>query len=140
MDIIFNKNTPYEEVYKEEDILKMTKQELKNLKTKCQTAMSDISLKRTRYKSENTEDQNSHEFWKRMNTYKTVIGIYQKNINYLCKIENQKEPSREQKDNEHWLWCYYQESLKMLTEGMVEQISEMADERAGFHIEFERFN
>ena len=34
----------------------------------------------------------------------------------------------------------YQESLKMLTDDMVEQIKEMADNRAGFHIEFERFN
>ena len=138
MNIIFNKNTPQEEVYTEEQIKAMNKAELKNLKMKCQAAMSDVSLKRTRYINENTEEKNSHAFYKKMTTYKTVIGIYQKAIMYLSELETNKEPPVEVKDREHWLWCYYQESLKMLAEETVEMLKELTDERSGFHIEFER--
>ena len=138
MNIIFNKNTPQEEVYIEEQIKAMNKAELKNLKMKCQAAMSDVSLKRTRYINENTEEKNSHAFYKKMATYKTVIGIYQRAIMYLSELETSKEPSREQKDNEHWLWCYYQESLVMLSKETTDMLKELADERNGFHIEFEQ--
>lgn len=138
MNIIFNKNTPQEEVYTEEQIKAMNKAELKNLKQKCNAAMGEISLKRSRYINDNNEDRNSHTFYKKLNTYKTVIAIYQRAVMYLSELENQKEPSREQKDNEHWLWCYYQESLVMLSKETTDMLKELADERNGFHIEFEQ--
>ena len=138
MNIIFNKGTPFEEVYTHEQINAMNKTELKSLKSKCQNAMSEISLKRSRYINKNNEEKNSHTFYSKLNTYKTVIGIYQRAINYLTEVENQKEPSREQKDNEHWLWCYYQESLVMLSKKSTDKIKKLADERCGFHVEFEQ--
>ena len=138
MDIIFNKNTPQEEVYTEKQIQEMNKSELRNLKAKCQTAMTEVSIKRSRYINENTEAKNSHTFYSKMNTYKTVIGIYQKAIYYLTDVENKKEPPVEVKDREHWLWCYYQESLIMLSPETVGMLKELADERSGYHVEFEQ--
>ena len=120
MNITFNKGKPYEEVFTTEEIESMTKG--------------------SHYKNENTEEINSKEFWTKMNKYKAAITIQQRYIKYLSDVERAKEPTRDQKDNEHWLWCYYQESLKMLTDNMIEQIKEMADNRAEFHIEFERFD
>ena len=140
MNIIFNKNTPQEEVYTEEQIKAMNKAELKSLKSKCQATMADISLKRSRYINDNNEERNSHAFYKKLNGYKTIIGIYQRAIFYLNDIENKKEPTPECKDREHWLWCYYQESLKMLAPETVDMIKELADERAEFHIEFEKID
>lgn len=138
MNIVFNKHTPMEEVYTEQQINAMNKSELKILKAKCQSAMSEVSLKRSRYINENTEDKNSHAFYTKMNTYKTVIAIYQKAILYLTKIEKDKEPPVEQKDREHWLWCYYQESLVMLSKDTTNMLKQFADARSGFHIEFEQ--
>ena len=137
MNITFNKGKPNEEVFTTEQINNMSKQELKSLKQRCTTAIAEIAEKRSRYKNENQEEQNSTEFWTKMNKYKGAITIQQRYINYLSDIERKKEPSVEHKDREHWLWCYYQESLRMLTDGMVCQLEEMADERAGFHVEFE---
>lgn len=140
MNIIFNKGKPFEEVFTTEQIENMTKAELKGLKQRCTESIAEVANKRSHYKNENTEGQNSKEFWTKMNKYKAAITILQRYIKYLSDVERKKEPTREQKDNEHWLWCYYQESMKVLTEDMVEQIKEMADNRADFHIEFERFD
>lgn len=139
MDIYFNKGTSCEEVFYEEDILKMTKQEIKNLKARCQSAMGDVALKRNKFRTENDLAPNSPEFWKRMNTYKSVIAIYYNAIAWLGCIEKDAVPPKEQEDREHWLWCYYQESMKVLTDSMVEQIKEMADNRAGYHFEFDKW-
>ena len=139
MDIIFSKGTPMEEVYKSSQINAMTRAELKQLKSKCVCAMSDIATKRSRYKNENTEVANSKEFWTRMNKYKSAIAIYQRAIFYIGDLES-KKGNDEHEDNEHWLYCYYQESRKMLTEDMVKQLSEMADERAGYHVVFNDYS
>ena len=140
MNITFNKGKPYEEVFTTEQIESMTKDQLKGLKQRCMECIGEIANKRIHYKNENTEEANSKAFWTKMNKYKAAITIQQRYIKYLSDIERAKEPKPDQKANEHWLWCYYQESLKMLTDDMVEQIKEMADNRAKFHIEFERFD
>ena len=124
MNITFNKGKPYEEVFTTEEIKSMTKEQLKSLKQRCMESIAEISNKRSHYKNENTEETNSKEFWTKMNNYKAAITIYQRYIGYLSDVERAKEPTRDQKDNEHWLWCYYQESLKMLTDDMVEQIKD----------------
>ena len=140
MKIIFNKGKPSEEVYTEQQIKAMSRAEIKNLKARCTVVMSEIATKRSKYKNENEEDMNSTAFWSRMNRYKEAISIYQRYILYLNTIEVEKEPERsqEQKDNEHWLWCYYQESLIMLNPETVDMLKSHADERCGFHIEFEK--
>lgn len=139
MVLYFNKGTDSEEVYTNEQIKSMNKSELKSLVAKCQLAQSEISMKRNRYKNENEEDKNSKVFWTKMNNYKQAITIYQRAIFELTEMIKKAEPTPQQKDNEHWLWCYYQESLKLLTDEMVSQITEMADNRAKYHIEFEKW-
>ncbi|MBQ3670404.1 MAG: hypothetical protein II921_02870 [Treponema sp.] len=42
-------------------------------------------------------------------------------------------PKEEPRDEEHWLWCYYQQSKKILSPDCVEDITQLADKRAGFH-------
>lgn len=139
MDIYFNKGASNEEVVLESDILKMSKQEIKNLKQRCQNAINDVALKRNIFRTENELQNNSQEYWRKMYVYKCVISKYTKAINWLCQIETNATPPQQQVDREHWLWCYYQESMKVLTDGMVEQIKEMADNRAQFHFEIEKW-
>lgn len=139
MVLYFNKGTDEEEVYTNEQIKGMNKAELKSLVCKCQLAQAEISMKRNRYKNENEEDENSKAFWTKMNKYKQAITIYQRAIFELKELIRKAEPSPEHVDREHWLWCYYQESLKLLTDEMVSQITEMADNRAKYHIEFEKW-
>ena len=138
MNIYFNKGKENEEVITEEMITKMTKQELKNLKARCQAVQGEISLKRQQFQAENEFERNSSEFWKKMSVYKKIIGIFQRYIVYLNQVEKEALPPPKSIDREHWLWCYYQESMKVLTESMVQQIIEMADTRAKFHIDFEK--
>jgi hypothetical protein len=138
MNIYFNKGKENEEVITEEQISKMTRQELKNLKARCQAVQSEVSLKRQQFQAENEFEKNSSEFWKKMSVYKKIIGIFQKYIVYLNQVEKESIVPKEHADREHWLWCYYQESMKVLTESMVQQISEMADTRAKFHVDFEK--
>ena len=139
MNIYFNKGKENEEVITEEMISKMTKQELKNLKARCQAVQGEISLKRQQFQAENEFERNSSEFWKKMSVYKKIIGIFQRYIVYLNQVEKEALPPPKSVDKEHWLWCYYQESMKVLTENMVQQIIEMADTRAKFHIDFEKW-
>ena len=135
MDIYFNKGASNEEVVLESDILKMSKPEIKNLKQRCQNAINEVSLKRNIFRTENELNNNSQEYWRKMYVYKCVINKYIKAVNWLCQIESNATPPQQQVDREHWFWCYYQESMKVLTEEMVEQIKEMADNRAKFHLE-----
>ena len=135
MDIIFDKGTNREEFIPESEILKMSKQDIKNLKARCQATMNEIALKRNNFRCENTFGQNSPEYWKKMNAYKGAIARFTKIISWLGQIEPKNEPTTER---DHWLWTYYQESLKMLTEDMVNQIIEMTDERCGYHVTVER--
>ena len=139
MDIYFNKGTPKEEVVTEAEILTMSKPEIKNLKIRCQSAMSDVAVKRNKFKTENELEKGSQEFWRKMYVYKGVIAKYTKAIAWLGQIELNAKPPKEKEDKEHWLWCYYQESMKVLTDDMVNQIKELADTRAKFHIEFEKW-
>lgn len=139
MKIILNKGTPDEEVYTEEQLKSMTKAELKTVKIKCQNAMGEIGLKRSRFKNENDFDENSKEFWKKMNKYKAAIAILQRAIFYIGELEKTVEPAKEVVDKQHWLWCYYQESLVMLPKRTVAKLIKLADERNGSHIEFEQF-
>jgi hypothetical protein len=139
MDIYFNKGTIKEEVVTEEEILSMTKQEIKNLKQRCQSSMNEIALKRNKFRTENELDKGSQEFWRRMYCFKGAIAKYTKALAWLGKIELDAKPPKEKEDKEHWLWCYYQESMKVLTDDMVNQIKELADTRARFHIEFEKW-
>lgn len=141
MDIYFNKGTENEEVVLEEDILKMSRQEIKNLKQRCQNSMSEVALKRNIFRTENDLDKNSQEYWRKMYVYKCVIGKYTKAIQWLGQIEADAVSSKpkEKQDHEHWLWCYYQESMKVLTDDMVNQIKELTDIRAKFHCEIEKW-
>ena len=139
MDIYFDKGTSKEEVILEKDILEMTKQEIKNLKQRCQNTMNDIATKRNMFRTENELAQNSKEFWRKMYVYKLTIAKFTKAIAWLSQIECNARPPKQQVESEHWLWCYYQESLKMLTEEMVNQIVEMTDARAKFHLEIEKW-
>lgn len=139
MNIYFNKGKENEEIITEEMISKMTRQELKNLKARCQAVQGEISLKRQQFQAENEFERNSSEFWKKMSVYKKVIGIFQNYIVYLNQVEKEAMPTSESIDREHWLWCYYQESMKVLTDSMVGQITEMADTRAKFHVDFEKW-
>ena len=74
-----------------------------------------------------------------MYIYKIIIARYIKALAWLNTIEISAKGNQEHEDREHWLWCYYQESMKVLTEEMVDQIKEMADSRAKFHIEIEKW-
>ena len=139
MDVYFNKGTSKEECIKESEILEMSRQELRNLKQRVQSAMNEVSLKRNIFKTENTLEKNSQEYWRKMYVYKSVIARYVKILAWLGQIEGNAVPTKERADNEHWLWCYYQESMKVLTDDMVNQIKEMADTRTGFHCEIEKW-
>ena len=139
MNIYFNKGKENEEVITEEQINKMTRQELKNLKARCQAIQGEISLKRQQFQAETEFERNSSEFWKKMSVYKKIIGIFQRYIVYLNQVEKEALPPPKSVDREHWLWCYYQESMKVLTEYIVQQICEMADTRAKFHVDFEKW-
>ena len=70
MNIYFNKGKENEEVITEEQISKMTRQELKNLKARCQAVQGEVSLKRQQFQAENEFERNSSEFWKKMTVYK----------------------------------------------------------------------
>lgn len=139
MDIYFNKGTPNEEVYLETDILNMDKAAIKFLKTKCQSSITEVSYKRDVFKTENDLNKNSQEYWRKMYIYKNIITKYTKAITWLQSLEANAKPPKQHEDREHWLWCYYQESMNMLTEEMVDQIKEMADTRAKFHVEIEKW-
>ena len=138
MKVILNKGTPMEEVYTTEQINQMNLDELKTLKSKCQNAMGEIALKRSRYKNENEEDVNSKTFWTKMNNYKTAIAAHQRAVIYISELERKLKPTIATSDKEHWLWCYYQESLVMLSKETTDMLKELADERNGSHIEFEQ--
>lgn len=139
MDIYFNKNSANEQVYKEEQILAMNKQEVKNLKTLVQSAINDVAVKRDTFRTETELDKKSQEFFRKIYVYKIIIARYTKALAWLNTIEISAKGNQEHEDREHWLWCYYQESMKVLTEEMVDQIKEMADGRAKFHIEIEKW-
>ena len=139
MDIYFNKNTPKEECITEKEILGMTKQEIRNLKQRIQSTMNEISLKRNIFKTENDLGKNSQEFWRKMYVYKGLIARYTNALAWLGKVEMDAVSTKQNAETEHWLWCYYQESLKVLTEDMVNQIKEMTDLRAKFHLDIEKW-
>lgn len=139
MDIYFNKGTPKEEVILESDILNMDKPSLKVLKMKCQSAITEVSVKRDVFRTENELDSNSKDYWRKMFVYKSIITKYTKAIAWIQSIETNAKPPKQHEDREHWLWCYYQESMKVLTDDMVNQIKEMADTRAKFHAEIEKW-
>lgn len=90
MNIIFNKGKPFEEVFTTEQIENMTKAELKGLKQRCTESIAEVANKRSHYKNENTEGQNSKEFWTKMNKYKAAITILQRYIKYLSDVERKK--------------------------------------------------
>lgn len=139
MDIYFNKGKKNEEVVLESDILKMDKPTLKNLKLRCQATINDVSTKRDIFRTENDLPKKSQEYWRKMYVYKSVISKFTKAISWLNSLEANAKPSKQHEDREHWLWCYYQESMKVLTDNMVMQIKEMADTRAKFHFEIEKW-
>ena len=139
MDIYFNKGTSQEVVVTENEILSMSRQEIRSLKQRCQSCMNEIALKRNKFRTENDCEKNSQEFWRKTYVYKGAIVKYTKALAWLSQIEIDAVPTKETEDKEHWLWCYYQESMKVLTEDMVNQIKEMADERAHFHCEIEKW-
>lgn len=139
MDIYFNKGKENEEVFFESDILKMDKPALKNLKLRCQSVISEVSTKRDIFRTENDLPEKSQDYWRKMYVYKSVISKFTKAMAWLCSLEANAKPPKQHEDREHWLWCYYQESMKVLTDEMAEQIKEMADSRAKFHCEIEKW-
>lgn len=139
MNIYFNKGTANEVIILESDILNMDKPSLKVLKMKCQNAINEVSVKRDIFRTDNMLDKNSKEYWRKMFVYKSIITKYTKAIAWLNSLEVNAKPPKQHEDREHWLWCYYQESMKVLTDEMAEQIKEMADSRAKFHCEIEKW-
>ena len=140
MTIYLNKETPKEEVYTKEQLEQMSIQELRTLKNRIQRNIEEVSLKRSLYTNENKEEYNSHEYWKKINTYKTVIMI---NRNYLAYIKtfepnapNVPVQTRERKDVEHWLYCFYQESKILLSEETIKMLEDNADDKAGYYCDF----
>ena len=118
----------------------MSIQELRTLKNRIQRNIEEVSLKRSLYTNENKEEYNSHEYWKKINTYKTVIMI---NRNYLAYIKtfepnapNVPVQTRERKDVEHWLYCFYQECKILLSEETIKMLEDNADDKAGYHCDF----
>lgn len=140
MTIYINKDTPKEEVYTKEKLEQMSIQELKNLKARIQNIIEEVALKRSKYTNDNQEERNSHEYWKKINNYKTVIMINRNYLNYIKTFEpnapNVPVQTRERKDVEHWLYCFYQESKILLSEETIKMLEDNADDKAGYHCDF----
>lgn len=138
MNIYFNKGTNKERVIRDEDILKMSKQELKTLKSRIQNEITEVALKRDVFKIENNLPKNSPEFLKKMHGYKSIISKYMKAISWIGRIETEATDTKTV-NKEHWLWCFYQEVLNILPKRKIKKLIELTDERAKFHLEVEKW-
>jgi len=142
MTVYLNKGTPREEVYTKEKLEQMSIQELRTLKARIQRVIEEVALKKSIYMNENNEEYNSHEYWKKINNYKTVMTINKSYLAYIKTFEpnapNVPVLTRERKDVEHWLYCFYQESKVLLSEETVKMIEANADDKAGYHCDFNK--
>ena len=138
MNIYFKKGTNKEWVIHEEDVLKMSKQELKILKSRIQNEITEVALRRDDFKIKNNLPKNSPEFLIKMHGYKSIISRYMKAIVWIGRIEIGFTDNKTV-DKEHWLWCFYQEALNILPKRKIKKLIELTDERAKFHLEVEKW-
>lgn len=123
-----------QKTYSEEDLSKMSPLELKRIKQQLQVGIEAVSIKLSRYRNENKEPKNSHEYWNKINTYKAVINMLKQSILIAGKYEKDNS-SKAQADREYWLYCYYMSSKELLGSEMVKDIEELAINKAGFSID-----
>ena len=123
-----------QKTYSEEDLSKMSPLELKRIKQQLHVGIEAVSIKLSRYRNENKEPKNSHEYWNKINTYKAVINMLKQSILIAGKYEKDSS-SKAQSDREYWLYCYYMGSKELLGSEMVKDIEELAINKAGFSID-----
>lgn len=139
MTVILNKGKDDEVRYHEEDIKKMNRTEIKQLKAQLQVNLEEVAMRKTRYQCNNNEAKNSDEYWRRMTSYKQSMNIIRREIVYLSGIEKLAEvkPEPEQEREQHWLWCFYQETIDKVNKRTLAKLTEMADARAGYHFDLD---
>ena len=124
--------------YTDKELSELSKQQLKQLKADLQNNIEEISAKKSKYINENTEERNSSAYWRKINSYKSATVFCRKAISYVNTFVADAQDDNKS-NTEHWLWCYYQESKKLLTTDCIDNIESMADEKAGFHCAFGGF-
>lgn len=139
MTIIINKEKSDERRYSESELKKMNKTEIKQLRAQLQLAQEEIALRKSQYQNNNTEAKNSKTYWEKINNYKQAISIIRRELLYLSNLAKSSEiaPEPDREKEQHWLWCFYQESIKKVNKRTLSKISESADSRAGYHVELE---
>ena len=119
-----------QKTYTEEDLAKMSSLELKQLKQELQIGIENISVKISKYRNENTESKNSHEYWAKINTYKAVMNMLKQAIFIAGKYEKEAN-IKTHKSQERWLYCYYMASKTLLSAEMVKDIEALATQQTG---------
>lgn len=121
-------------IYSDEDLMNMSRVQLKQLKQDLQCNIEEVSAKKAKYQAENNEEYNSKEYFKQIAKYKTVIANLKRAIAKVNAYENCTKEN-ELKDREHWLWCFYTVAKKNLDEDKFNDFVKLADEKANFSVE-----
>ena len=122
-------------VYSDEDLQKMNRMQLKQLKQDLQCNMEDVSAKKTMYKANNNEEKGSSEYYKQMAIYKMVIEKIKKSIAKV-NVYEKSLCEEEKEDREHWLWMFYRNVKNKLNEDEFKDLIKLTDENVGYNINF----
>ena len=120
--------------YSTQDLNNMSRDELRLLKQEIQKNIEDVSWKKSNYNATNTEELNSKEYHKHISNYKKVFTILKSQILTINKILKTKEEDSLKK-REHWLWCFYSNTEKVLNERKFNELIKATDESANYHVE-----
>ena len=133
MNIKFKRGKDYV-IYTEEELSNLSKEQIKVLKGELQSNIEMISAKRAKYNAENDDGYGSKEYFAKIAQYKGVCARLRNCINYLNKIQKDKDKD-ELKEREHWLWCFYHNVKDSVNKKTFEKIINLTDEKAKFHVE-----
>ncbi len=120
--------------YSTQDLNNMSRDKLRLLKQEIQKNIEEVSWKKSNYNATNEEELNSKEYHKHISNYKKVFAILKSQILTINKILKTKEEDSFKK-REHWLWCFYCNTEKVLNERKFNELIKATDESANYHVE-----
>lgn len=133
MNIRFKRGNEYV-TYTDDDLSKLSKEQIKVLKGELQSNIEMVSARRAKYNAENDDGYGSKEYFSKIAQYKSVTARLRSYINYLNRIQKDCEKD-DLKDREHWLWCFYHNVKDFVNKKTFEKIINLTDEKAEFHVE-----
>jgi hypothetical protein len=119
--------------YTDEELHRLSRENLKHLKGEIQSNIMQISARKEQYIL-NNEENCSKEYWAKIAQYKSItvkLNDYIVYINHILDTNHESELHK----REHWFWTFYMNVKKNTRKGKFEKIIKMTDEHVKYHIE-----